>query len=171
MEILPIEELSPYEKDECKILISDYLNNSDGGKILQAKNVNQLNYIIDFLIEYINNKERIFKEKMGMSFIKKNKTQENEEDGEVADGIYEINKSIHEQLNEVYGKDDNETQKFQNNKMYEMYEKNEKNRKNRKKDEIISNNNNLNVFVKTKVQANDTTSSLRESNNRSAFNK
>ena len=64
--ILPIldGELSEFEKDECKILISDYLNDKNEGKKIKAKNVNQLFYIIDFLIEYINNKETSYKNKM-----------------------------------------------------------------------------------------------------------
>lgn len=63
LEIVP-NELSPFEKDECKILISEYLNDSSKDKRLKAKNANQLFFIIDFLIEYISNKERVFKEKM-----------------------------------------------------------------------------------------------------------
>ena len=58
------QELSEFEKDECKILISDYLNEKNKGKKIKATNVNQLLYIIDFLIEYINNKEKSYKEKM-----------------------------------------------------------------------------------------------------------
>ena len=57
-------ELSEFEKDECKILISDYLNDKNEGKKIKAKNANQLFYIIDFLIEYINNKETTYKKKM-----------------------------------------------------------------------------------------------------------
>ena len=45
-----------HEKDECKIIISDYLNERHEGKQIQAKNVNQLYFIIDFLIDYINNR-------------------------------------------------------------------------------------------------------------------
>ena len=48
------EELTEFEKDECKILISDYLNMKNKEKKIKAKNVNQLFYIIDFLIDYIN---------------------------------------------------------------------------------------------------------------------
>ena len=55
-------ELSLIEKDECKVLISDYLNKKT--KKINAKSTDQLNFIIDFLIEYINNKERVFKEKI-----------------------------------------------------------------------------------------------------------
>ena len=58
------EELTQYEKDECKILISEYLNDSTKNKKILAKNANQLFHIIDFLIEYINNKEKIYKEKV-----------------------------------------------------------------------------------------------------------
>ena len=57
-------ELSEFEKDECKILISDYLNDKNEGKKIRAKNANQLFYIIDFLIDYINNKENNYKIKM-----------------------------------------------------------------------------------------------------------
>lgn len=58
------KDLTPYEKDECKIIISDYLNNTSKNKKLNTKSTNQMVYIIDFLIEYINNKERVLKEKM-----------------------------------------------------------------------------------------------------------
>ena len=53
-ETLPIlnRELSEFEKDECKILISDYLNEKNEGKKIKAKNAEQLFYIIDFLIDY-----------------------------------------------------------------------------------------------------------------------
>ena len=63
---LPILDgnLSEFEKDECKILISDYLNDKNEIKKINAKNANQLFYIIDFLIEYINNKETNYKNKM-----------------------------------------------------------------------------------------------------------
>lgn len=61
-------DLNPYQKDECKILISDYLNDTSPDKKLKAKNSNQLLYIIDFLIEYINNKERMYKEKVIICF-------------------------------------------------------------------------------------------------------
>jgi hypothetical protein len=67
--ILPYlnNDLTQYEKDECKILISEYLNDSSKNKRLNAKNANQLYYIIDFLIEYINNKEKLYKEKVNKS--------------------------------------------------------------------------------------------------------
>lgn len=57
-------DLTQVEKDECKIIISEYLNNQSKDKKLKVKTANQLYYIIDFLIEYINNKERVYKEKM-----------------------------------------------------------------------------------------------------------
>lgn len=62
------KELSQYEKDECKILVSEYLNDSAKDKKIKAKNANQLFHIIDFLIEYINNKEKHYKEKMQESY-------------------------------------------------------------------------------------------------------
>ena len=65
------EKLSEFEKDECKILISDYLNEKGKEKRIKAKNVNQLFYIIDFLIDYINKKEKSFKERM-TEIIKEN---------------------------------------------------------------------------------------------------
>jgi hypothetical protein len=68
MEILETD-LNPYQKDECKILISEYLNDSQTNKKLNAKNANQLMYIIDFLIEYINNKERVYKEKVNIYYL------------------------------------------------------------------------------------------------------
>jgi len=58
------KEFTQYEKDECKILISEYLNDISKDKKINAKNANQLFYIIDFLIEYINNKEKFYKEKV-----------------------------------------------------------------------------------------------------------
>lgn len=59
------KDLNPNEKDECKIIISNYLNDPSKNKKLEAKNANQLFFIIDYLIQYINNKERVFKEKIG----------------------------------------------------------------------------------------------------------
>ena len=65
------EELTEFEKDECKILISDYLNVKNKEKKIKAKNVNQLFYIIDFLIDYINQKEKSYKDKI-TEIIKEN---------------------------------------------------------------------------------------------------
>ena len=59
------KELDQEEKNECKIIISEYLNNSMKSKKIEAKNANQLFYIIDYLIEFINKKERVYKEKIG----------------------------------------------------------------------------------------------------------
>jgi len=59
------KDLNPNEKDECKVIISNYLNNPSKNKKLEAKNANQLFFIIEYLIQYINNKERVFKEKIG----------------------------------------------------------------------------------------------------------
>ncbi len=64
MDCVAKKELNQYEKDECKILISEYLNDLSKDKKLNAKNNSQLFYIIDFLIEYINNKEKFYKEKV-----------------------------------------------------------------------------------------------------------
>jgi kinesin family protein 6/9 len=61
--VLNPNPLNDYEKDECKILISEYLNNNKKEPI-KAKNVNQLYYIIDFLIEYIDKKETKYNSKM-----------------------------------------------------------------------------------------------------------
>ena len=47
------KELTDFEKDECKILISDYLNDESENKKIHASNANQLFFIIDFLIDYI----------------------------------------------------------------------------------------------------------------------
>ena len=44
------------------------MNNNDKNKRINAKNANQLFFIIDFLIEYINNKEKIYKDKTSDSF-------------------------------------------------------------------------------------------------------
>ena len=66
-------ELSEFEKDECKILINDYLNDKTEGKKIKAKNANQLFYIIDFLIDYINNKETNYKNKMTEMINENNK--------------------------------------------------------------------------------------------------
>ena len=65
------EELTEFEKDECKILISDYLNVKNKEKRIKAKSVNQLFYIIDFLIDYINKKEKSYKDKI-TEIIKEN---------------------------------------------------------------------------------------------------
>ena len=65
------EELTEFEKDECKILISDYLNVKNKEKRIKAKSVNQLFYIIDFLIDYINKKEKSYKDKI-KEIIKEN---------------------------------------------------------------------------------------------------
>ena len=65
-------ELTDVEKDECKIIISEYLNDNSHEKTIQCTNANQLYYIIDFLIEYINTKEKTYKEKM-MHVLKENK--------------------------------------------------------------------------------------------------
>ena len=58
------KELTDFEKDECKILISDYLNDESENKKINASNANQLFYIIDFLIDYIKNKEKKYKKEM-----------------------------------------------------------------------------------------------------------
>ena len=59
-----IKELTDFEKDECKILISDYLNDESENKKIHASNANQLFFIIDFLIDYIKNKEKKYKKEM-----------------------------------------------------------------------------------------------------------
>ena len=58
------KELTDFEKDECKILISDYLNDENENKKINASNANQLFFIIDFLIDYIKNKEKKYKKEM-----------------------------------------------------------------------------------------------------------
>ena len=68
-------DLDPFEKEECKIIISEYLN-SNKEKKMNVKNANQLYYIIDFLIEYINNKEKIFKEKITESNLQSSRIQD-----------------------------------------------------------------------------------------------
>ena len=50
------------EKDECKILINDYINKKT--PVINTRDLNQLYFIIDYLIDYINNKEKIYKEKI-----------------------------------------------------------------------------------------------------------
>lgn len=72
LEIKSDEDISLFEKEECKIIISDYLSNNDKNKRINAKNANQLFFIIDFLIEYINNKEKLYKDKSQDSFENKN---------------------------------------------------------------------------------------------------
>ena len=54
--------LNEEEIDQCKILISDYINNKTDQ--LEYQNPSQLLYIIDYLIQYINEKEKLFKEKL-----------------------------------------------------------------------------------------------------------
>jgi predicted DNA-binding protein YlxM (UPF0122 family) len=56
--------MDQFEKDECKIIINDYLKSGEDNKKLNVKNTKQLYYIVDFLLEYISNKERSFKEKI-----------------------------------------------------------------------------------------------------------
>ncbi len=51
-------ELNDDQKDECKLLISDYLQNNR--KQMKASNVNQLYFIIDYLIDYLKSKEKLF---------------------------------------------------------------------------------------------------------------
>jgi len=55
-------DLNEQEKDKCKLIIADYLNNNK--KSLYTSNANQLYYIIDFLIDYVKSRERIYKEKL-----------------------------------------------------------------------------------------------------------
>ena len=55
-------DLNEQEKDKCKLIISEYLNNNKKG--LQTSNANQLYYIIDFLIDYVKSREKIYKEKV-----------------------------------------------------------------------------------------------------------
>jgi hypothetical protein len=86
------KDLNPNEKDECKIIISDYLNNPSKNKKLEAKNANQLFFIVDYLIQYINNKERVFKEKIG------NLNHDNKE----IIKILEVNKNKFELLEESF---------------------------------------------------------------------
>ena len=66
--------------DECKVIINDYINDNSEGKKLKAKNSKQLFYIIDFLLDYINNRENIFKEKINeIDQQKKELIESNEE--------------------------------------------------------------------------------------------
>ena len=108
-------ELSEFEKDECKILISDYLNDKTEGKKIKAKNVNQLFYIIDFLIDYINNKETNYKNKMTEMI------NENNELLRLAKAEDEKYKKINETINkynlgryfmETFGKEKNNISNF-----------------------------------------------------------
>ena len=69
LEILP-SDLDSYQKEECKIIISEYLN-SNRDKRINVKNANQLYYIIDFLIEYISNKEKAIKDKINLDIDNK----------------------------------------------------------------------------------------------------
>ena len=71
--------MSQYDKDECKILISEYLssNTKTSNERIKVKNASQLFYIIDFLIEYISSKEKVFKDKMNDTM------QENKELSEI----------------------------------------------------------------------------------------
>jgi hypothetical protein len=64
LNLQPKTEMEQYEKDECKIIINDYLMNGDTAKKLNVKNVKQLYYIVDFLLEYILTKEKSFKDKI-----------------------------------------------------------------------------------------------------------
>jgi hypothetical protein len=150
-----MDELSPHEKDECKILISDYLNNPDLNKIFPAKNVNQLQYVVDFLIDYINNKERIYREKMGESLqgnILKIKSSESEEE-KIQENLVESESpkqllgnesSIKNQLNEKYRKEDT----------YKLSEKFEQ----------VNMNPNSNLYKKSENRKNYSANNIRVSN-------
>jgi hypothetical protein len=150
-----MDELSPHEKDECKILISDYLNNPDLNKRFPAKNVNQLQYVVDFLIDYINNKERIYREKMGESLqgnILKIKSSESEEqkiqenlvESESPKQLLGKESSIKNQLNEKYRKEDT----------YKLSEKFEQ----------VNMNPNSNLYKKTENRKNYSANNIRVSN-------
>lgn len=77
------------EKDECKIIINDYINKIT--PTINTKNINKLYFIIDYLIEYINNKEKIYKEKL--SKINTNITFSKKHTIEDFNSIDNINKS------------------------------------------------------------------------------
>ena len=138
---LPIldSELSEYEKDECKILISDYLNDKNENKKINAKNANQLFYIIDFLIEYINNKESSYKNKMTEMI------NENNELLKIAKAEDEKYKKINEVIN-----------KYNLGKYFMeafIKEKNEK---------IINNSNNSNIEDKMSIKTDTNINNMNE---------
>ena len=134
------EELSEFEKDECKILISDYLNDKRKEKKIKAKNVNQLFYIIDFLIEYINKKEKSYKERM-TELIK-----ENDELIKMA----KIEEEKYEKINEIINK--NKLGKF----FIEEFNLKEKHCNFNSIDDKISikTNNNINELISSHVSDN-----------------
>ena len=130
-ECLPFlnREFTEFDKDECKILINNYLNDNSKNKKLNASNVNQLLYIIDFLIEYIDNKEKKYKIKME-NIIKENNELVNLAKCE-DDKFKKINNIIHKNNLQKYfmeicendgqkyfnKEDDNFTNNGQNNKI------------------------------------------------------
>lgn len=56
------KNLSSTEEDECKMIINDYIIQKT--KNLNVKNTNQLFFIINYLIDYIKSKEKLFKDKL-----------------------------------------------------------------------------------------------------------
>jgi hypothetical protein len=161
---LPIldSELSEYEKDECKILISDYLNDKNENKKINAKNANQLFYIIDFLIEYINNKESSYKNKMTEMI------NENNELLKIAKAEDEKYKKINEVIN-----------KYNLGKYFmEAFskEKNEKNINNSNIEDKISiktdtNINNMNEFISSTDSDNIKNIFINNDNTNLSYNK
>lgn len=63
-DVVDYRNLGLREKDECKILINEYINNRTKG--INTKDLSKLYFIIDYLIDYINNKEKIYNEKISL---------------------------------------------------------------------------------------------------------
>jgi hypothetical protein len=150
LEILS-KDLNPNEKDQCKIIISEYLNDSSKNKKINAKNANQLFFIIDYLIQFINNKERVYKEKMGNLL----------EDNKELIKIIEDNKIKFELLEKMFTDNLDVSEKIKNLNMNFEYEsvlktRNFKYRKDNQETEE-------NIYMKEKVSKEDNKLSDRAS--------
>jgi hypothetical protein len=133
------KELTDFEKDECKILISDYLNDENENKKINASNANQLFFIIDFLIDYIKNKEKKYKKEMTELL------QENKELIKLA----KIEDEKYKKINEVINK-------YNLGKYFMeafIKEKNEK---------IINNSNNSNIEDKMSIKTDTNINNMNE---------
>ena len=149
------KKLSEFEKDECKIIISDYLNEKGNDKKLKVKNVNQLFYIVDFLIEYINTKEKKYKEKI-TEIIK-----ENEELIRMA----KIEDKKYKKINDIINKNDlgkyfiEEFNFKENNYVFNLIDDKDMKKENSEFNSSFYSSNKNNTFTNDKNLSNDKTKS------------
>ena len=147
------KKLSEFEKDECKIIISDYLNEKGNDKKLKVKNVNQLFYIVDFLIEYINTKEKKYKEKI-TEIIK-----ENEELIRMA----KIEDKKYKKINDIINKNDlgkyfiEEFNFKENNYVFNLIDDKDMKKENSEFNSSFYSSNKNNTFTNDKNLSNDKT--------------